>query len=121
MQGYSSHLPPGYDRGMNYTPRAQRLLFRVITLAVVNSFSFYAVTLCLGGDALNGKSGKGIYYLGSYGKTIAVEVSRGVYVYSQIHAISAVIAYAVIFITYGCLCYTGDIRLKPPRWPPYRH
>ena len=88
-------------------------------MAVVNFSFFYAVALYLGGDALNGKSGKGNYYVGSYGKTMVVEVSRGVYVYSQIHAISVFMNHAAVIITFGCLCWTGDIRLKIPRWPPY--
>jgi hypothetical protein len=62
----------------------------VFWFALVNLVAFMAASLFLGGDALNGMSGDGRYFLAAHGKY--TEVSESVFRYSRMHALS-------IFIT----------------------
>lgn len=60
-------------------------------LAVINFVAFCAMTVVLGGDALNGTSVDGHYFLNSHGKY--TEVSRGVFEYSYAHAVSLLVTH----------------------------
>jgi hypothetical protein len=66
--------------------KRERLLF---WLAIVNFFTFVAIAMCLGGDALNGTARDGHYYLMQHG--VYTEVSRPVFLYSALHALSVII------------------------------
>lgn len=70
--------------------RQERFLF---ALAFLNFVVFVGVTFALGGDAINGTSGDGHYYLGSHGKY--TEVSQGVFRYSEAHTLSLFITHPV--------------------------
>lgn len=61
----------------------ERVLFWI---AIVNFVVFVAIAVPLGGDALNGMSRDGHYYLMQHGTY--TEVSRPVFIYSTIHALS---------------------------------
>ena len=61
----------------------ERVLF---WLAIVNFVVFVAIAVPLGGDALNGTSRDGHYYLMQHG--IYTEVSRPIFIYSTIHTLS---------------------------------
>ena len=61
----------------------ERLLFWT---AIVNFFVFVAIAVALGGDAFNGTASDGHYYLMEHG--IYTEVSRAIFIYSTIHALS---------------------------------
>src|SRR6187551_801673 len=55
-------------------------------LAIVNFVLFVAIAVWLGGDAINGTTRDGRYYLMQHG--IYSEVSRPVFIYSIIHTLS---------------------------------
>ena len=59
---------------------------------LLNFMSFIAMDNVLGGDALNGKYGGGHYFLNNHGHF--TEVSRGVFIYSAVHATSAFLGIA---------------------------
>ena len=77
------------------TRNVMRITFAV---AVVNFLAFVFVTTQIGGDALNGHSDHGRYYLSDHGKL--TEVSKAVYVYSLCHALS-------LLITHPLAIYAG--------------
>ena len=60
----------------------------VIWLGLLNFVSFLAVDFLIGGDAPNGKIENGHYYLNNHGTY--TEVSHTVFVYSAVHAYSAI-------------------------------
>jgi hypothetical protein len=78
-------------------PTVRRLLWFGFTLGIVNFLAFVALSIYLGGDALNGHVINGHYFLGSHGRY--TEVSQRVFQYSRWHATS-------IFATHpiGALC-----------------
>lgn len=61
----------------------ERVLFWI---AILNFVVFVAIAVPLGGDALNGTARGGHYYLMQHG--IYTEVSRPIFIYSAIHALS---------------------------------
>lgn len=63
--------------------RRERVLFWI---AVANFVVFVAIAVPLGGDALNGAARDDHYYLMQHG--IYTEVSKPVFTYSAIHALS---------------------------------
>ena len=60
-------------------------------LAFVNFTLFWSVSLCLGGDALNGKIENGHYYLANHGEL--KEVSEATWNYSYYHSVSVLITH----------------------------
>jgi len=68
----------------------ERVLFWT---AIVNFLVFVAIAVPLGGDAINGTSRDGHYYLMQHG--IYTEVSRPVFIYSAIHTLSLLITHPV--------------------------
>ena len=71
----------------------ERFLF---WLAIVNFFVFAAVAVALGGDAINGTSRDGHYYLMHHG--IYTEVSRAVFIYSTLHTLSLFITHPMAIV-----------------------
>jgi hypothetical protein len=67
--------------------RHHRALQIVSVVGIANFLLFVAIAGAIGGDALNGTGAGGRYYLDSHGQK--TEVSRAVFVYSQVHAVSA--------------------------------
>ena len=67
----------------------------VMAVAFLNCTAFILVAVCLGGDAVNGGASGDHYFLAAHGHQ--VEVSHGVWIYSRIHAFSAMIS-APLFI-----------------------
>jgi hypothetical protein len=73
------------------------LWFRVLGIATaINFVIFVAVTFYLGGDALNGYSADGHYYLSQKGKL--TEVTEAVFTYSKWHAISLLVTFPIVII-----------------------
>ena len=73
---------------------------------VLNFFSFGVACAYLGGDALNGGEVNGHYYVqSSRGR---FEVTRGVFTYSRLHAVSVMAGTAIYFLAWPCLYLTGD-------------
>lgn len=62
-----------------------------VVIALINFFSFLAVTLVLGGGALNGHVEAGHYFLSSHGKL--TETTEQIFRYSQIHGASLFITH----------------------------
>jgi hypothetical protein len=84
------------------SPGTRRLLRAINTVATVNFFAFFGISLLIGGDAFNGHSDHGHFYLSSHGHL--TEVSSSVFLYSEIHMISlfimipaAMIASAILY------------------------
>jgi hypothetical protein len=75
-----------HDSGDDTNTWLNRLFgLRIIPLAMVNIVVFVVVAMAIGGDALNGTSVDGHYYLASHGRL--TEVSAGVFHYSEVHAV----------------------------------
>jgi hypothetical protein len=55
----------------------------VFVIAIVNFLAFIIGAAVLGGDAVNGKSEAGRYYVANHGKL--TEVSRAAFTYSRLH------------------------------------
>jgi hypothetical protein len=68
----------------------ERVLF---WLAIWNFVLFVAIAVPLGGDALNGMSRDGHYYLMQHG--IYTEVSKPIFIYSTIHTLSLFVTHPV--------------------------
>jgi hypothetical protein len=77
--------------------RRVELIARIVfVIAVVNFATFAIVGLYLGGDALNGRSDNGHYFLMNHGKY--TEVSSRVWHYSRIHAVSVMFTHPLAII-----------------------
>ena len=93
--------------------RAKFIFIPVFILAIVNFFSFIAIDLYLGGDALNGYAKDGHYFLYSQtSHTRYIEVSRAMWTYSYWHAISVFITHGLVFIFVAIFMNTGDMVLE---------
>ena len=89
---YSGYYTPSQFRVSVMTTSRWPLYKRVFYLAAVNFLSFVSISIYLGGDALNGYTKDGHYFVSSHGWH--TEVSRAVWIYSYCHAIS-------VFVTFG--------------------
>ena len=73
------------------------LIIRVIGIAtLINFLIFVAVSLYIGGDALNGHSVDGHFYLSQKGKL--TEVTESMFTYSKWHAISLLVMFPIVMI-----------------------
>ncbi len=61
-----------------------------LILGIANFGAFLLISLWLGGDAVNGHSMNGHYFLNDHGQL--TETTRGVFLYSKIHAYSLFIS-----------------------------
>jgi hypothetical protein len=68
-----------------------------IAAGIVNFFAFAIIAACLGGDAVNGRSVGGHYFLSSHGKK--TEVSEAVFNYSRIHVYSVWITHPLALLS----------------------
>jgi hypothetical protein len=69
---------------------SRRIFYVFLVAAAINGLSFMIISIPLGGDAINGTSEHGHYFLGDRGHF--TEVSRGTWIYSRVHTI-------LVFIT----------------------
>ena len=86
MMSYRDRFPLGRPSlGKVYAAMTQfeKILFWT---AILNFVIFVALAMVLGGDAINGTSRNGHYYLMQHG--VYTEVSRPVFLYSEIHTLS---------------------------------
>ena len=76
----------------------------VCVVFILNSLIFVALATYLGGDAINGKSEGGHYYLygvrSESGHKVYTEVSKSVFSYSKWHAYSVLILSPVLWQRY---------------------
>ena len=68
----------------------------VIAIGILNFLAFAITATSLGGDAINGRSENGHYYLSSHGKS--TEVSEAVYNYSRMHDYSVWITHPLAMV-----------------------
>lgn len=71
----------------------------LIGIATLNFIAFFIVAICVGGDAINGKTEGGHYFVADHGKL--TEVSRALWIYSRIHACSVMVTYPVAIVFGG--------------------
>jgi hypothetical protein len=64
-------------------------------VVVINFAAFVIAAVWLGGDAINGHSGNGHYYVCGHGS--CSEVGRAVFTYSWWHAFSVIVTFAAFF------------------------
>ena len=95
---------------MKPTTRAKRILHIVVAVAALNFTAFCVVGLSIGGDALNGRAAEGRYYLAHGGEE--TEVSRAIWVYSFIHAVSVFVTHGAVFVTFLYLYRKGELKLR---------
>jgi hypothetical protein len=77
-------------------------IFIPAVIALPNFIVFVIVALSIGGDALNGKIENGRYFLAYHG--VYTEVSRNLFLYSKIHAISVIVTHS-LFMFNGLMVY----------------
>lgn len=65
-------------------------------MGVLNFLVFIVIDMILGGDALNGKTVAGHYFLGNHG--VYTEVNYSVYMYSSFHAASLFITHPLAML-----------------------
>ena len=85
-----------------------RVCVILIAIGMVNFVLFVGISLLIGGDALNGKEAGGHYYLDSHGRL--TEVSRPVFLYSKVHAISSAIGIPLAMLASLVYYATGGRR-----------
>ena len=74
-----------------------RCLLALCALGVLNFLAFVIVAVAIGGDAVNGKTIGGHFYLGCHGKL--TEVSEAVYAYSLWHVRSVFATHPLAMLT----------------------
>lgn len=72
----------------------QRLGAIIAVTWFLNFAAFVVIAIRIGGDAMNGHAAGGHYYLADHGTL--TEVSRQVFVYSEIHVISVWVLTALV-------------------------
>lgn len=80
-----------------------RVLKTIAILGVVNFVSFFVIAVAIGGDAMNGRTIDGHFYLANHGRL--TEVSEAVYTYSLWHVRS-------VFVTHPLAMLTGYLANK---------
>ena len=68
-----------------------------IVVGILNFLAFGIIATYLGGDAVNGRSENGRYFLSNHGKE--TEVSQGVFNYSRIHVYSVWITHPLAILS----------------------
>ena len=92
---------------MKPTTRAKRMLLIVVAVAAINFMAFCSVGLSIGGDALKGRTAEGRYYLAHGGEE--TEVSRAIWIYSFIHALSVFVTHGAAIVTFLYLYRKGEL------------
>ncbi|MBM4030406.1 MAG: hypothetical protein FJ291_01305 [Planctomycetes bacterium] len=70
---------------------ANRWARALFVIMIANFFSFVVVAYVIGGDAVNGHSENGRYYVSLHGAD--TEVSHAVFIYSYVHALSQFVTF----------------------------
>lgn len=91
------------------SPKSKRIFYSTLIIAAVNFALFFLIALAIGGDAVNGKTEGGKYYLANHGKY--TEVSPVLYWYSFIHVITVLcthVAALVVGLALGSSARRGE-------------
>lgn len=100
----------GYQRySETHRRRGKQLVWGLGALAALNFVAFLIAAVYLGGDAINGYSQAGHYFLGAHSKGPFTEVSHSVFTYSLWHA-SSVIVFGLFFMGVGLRQHFGRIQ-----------
>jgi hypothetical protein len=75
-------------------------------------YNLFFVTIYLGGDAVNGKTENGRYYVASHGRY--KEVSKDWWTYNRIHTASLFITHPLGMLAAGFLAYASRRRKTTP-------
>ena len=78
------------------TNTLRTLCIWVVAIALLNFFVFWVAAVYLGGDALNGKTDHGRFFLMSHGPY--TEVSADLFTYSKWHASSLWVTHPLAFV-----------------------
>ena len=108
MRGMEVHV----DQYENLTPRGKRIMKPLIWLGILNAVAFLIGFLYLGGGAHNDGKEHGAYYVSDHAHR--TEVTRGQFIYSQIHTYCFLATTLLPTIAYGILYLTGNVLSKPP-------
>jgi hypothetical protein len=90
-----------------FSKRAKWVIYPLAILAMANFFAFVAGSVHLGGDALNGFTRSGLYFVCAHGG--CAEVSRVVWQYSYWHAYASLGGIVLLFAVIAIFLNTGDI------------
>ena len=101
------------SKGSDTAERIARALFFT---ALVNFGLFVFMSAMLGGDAISGSSANGHYFLRSHGQL--TEVSRGIFLYSRVHALSVFVTHPLGILAVALLVVKRTKRSAPK---PRRH
>jgi len=86
--------------------------YTLVAIGILNFASFIIVALAIGGDAVNGKTEGGRYYLSEHGRD--TEVSRSVFEYSRFHVYSVWVTHPLaMFGGYLLYCEKKKQKAKP--------
>jgi hypothetical protein len=108
--------PPKLDPLEGLPRRARQFVDGFGGVAVLNFLLFCVIGVCIGGDALNGKTENGRYFLSMNGRI--TEVSRGLWLYSRYHAISTLVLWVTAFIVIGGAHVYADACRRRDRGAP---
>jgi hypothetical protein len=95
-----------------FTPRGKRIMLPLLWIAAVNLFACFAGIAYLGGSAIGGREIGGHYYVAEHEHRF--EVTRGEFIYSRIHSISAMFTTPLPMLVFAILCLTGDANRSKP-------
>jgi len=94
----------------SYSKRAKWVLTPTVVLVMINFFTFIAISEHLGGDAMNGYTNAGHYFVCAHGH--CTEVSSSIWHYSWWHALSAQGGMLLLFAVVALFLNTGDIQFE---------
>jgi hypothetical protein len=91
-----------------FSRRAKWIVYPTVGAAMANFLAFILVSLYFGGDALNGYTKAGHFYICAHGA--CKEVSSAFWRYSYWHALSAFGLIFLVFAEIALFLNTGDIK-----------
>jgi hypothetical protein len=95
---------------VSHSKRAKWIIYPTVALVAINFFTFVAISMYLGGDALNGSMTDGHYYLCAHGH--CTEVSGSLWRYSWWHAVTAMGGILLVMVETALFLNTGDIQFE---------
>ena len=99
------------------TDKVKTIGLVLLVFGFLNFALFVIGSLILGGDAVNGKVDDGQYFLG--GKSVSVEVSKAIWIYSYIHVVSVWITHPLAMI--GGILFVGNSYRRKSAGRPISH
>jgi hypothetical protein len=94
-------------------PRTRRIFWLIVLIGIANFLACFAISLLIGGDALNGAYKDGHFFLSNHGRL--TEVAHWVFLYSKIHTLSLFITVPLAGLCWCFLCYDDHPRGRAAR------